>query len=86
MSEIEPTAPAGRGRLAAAGIVRMIVALTILSALLFGSAGTMDWPRGWLFIGLLGRAVLASGGDTVGLLNGGGAAQLGKQADAVFAS
>jgi Amt family ammonium transporter len=41
---------------------------------------------GMLFIGLLGRALLANGGDNVGLLNGGGAEQLGKQAVASLAA
>ncbi len=41
---------------------------------------------GMLFIGFLGRALLAGGGQTVGLLNGGGAVQLGKQAVAVLAA
>ena len=41
---------------------------------------------GMLFIGLFGRALLASGGANVGLLNGGGAEQLGKQAVAALAA
>ena len=41
---------------------------------------------GMLFIGLLGRALLAKDGAVVGLLNGGGAGQLGKQAVAVLAA
>ena len=41
---------------------------------------------GMLFIGLLGRALLANDGATVGVLNGGGAEQLGKQAVAVLAA
>jgi Amt family ammonium transporter len=41
---------------------------------------------GMLFIGLFARALIASGGANVGLLNGGGAEQLGKQAVAVLAA
>jgi Amt family ammonium transporter len=41
---------------------------------------------GMLFIGLFARALLANGGASVGLLNGGGAEQLGKQAVAILAA
>jgi Amt family ammonium transporter len=41
---------------------------------------------GMLFIGFFARALIASGGANLGLLNGGGAEQLGKQAVAILAA
>ena len=33
-------------------LVSLVVWLAIMIAALFGSAGTWDWPRGWMFFGV----------------------------------
>lgn len=40
-------------KLVVRGVVRLVVVGAVLAGLLFGSAGTVDWPRGWSLLALL---------------------------------
>ncbi len=48
-------------------IAGTIVSVVLFAVLLFGSAGTWDWPRAWVFLGLSLGTTLAS---TLSLLRG----------------
>lgn len=40
------------------GTVRLVVAALFIGTPLFLGAGTIDWPRGWLFLALLGATLI----------------------------
>ena len=42
------------------GLVMLVVTLVILGAILFGSAGRLDWVMGWAFIGILMACVMVN--------------------------
>jgi len=43
----------GNGDLLARGVARLVIAGVFLGVLLFWGAGTLTWPRGWLFLALM---------------------------------
>jgi protein-S-isoprenylcysteine O-methyltransferase Ste14 len=47
-----------RTRLLIRGLIQLAVALVFFGVPLFWGAGTLAWPHGWIFVGLLGATLL----------------------------
>lgn len=54
-ARIETGSGSGGGRQG----VRFVLFLVVLLAQVFGLAGTLAWPEGWLFVGVMGASVAA---------------------------
>lgn len=57
---MQPQAQARFGADEIKSLASLVVTVAIMGALLFGAAGTLDWMRGWLFLGLFVAACIVA--------------------------